>query len=255
MARRIVDAHAHIGRTVTSDVGQDVATWSATMASVGIDRSILSVAAGGMQAGGLADTQRSNDVIAAAVASWRDIFPIGLGSVEVRHGAAAWAEVERVFDIGLSGLAFHATFEGFTVGSPAFHSVLDAVGQRRALVLVHSTPDAKASPAAISAVAERFPHLEFVLGHPVFTEGQRIEAVAALETRSNLSLDIAYQDDPATTEFFVREIGADRVLFGSDAPFFDPARVIASVEAADIGEADREAIFSGNAERLIAAVR
>ena len=255
MARRIVDAHAHIGRTVNSDVGQDIDTWTATMAKAGIDRSILSVAAGGLQAGGLADTRRANDVIAAAVASSPDIFPIGLASVEVRHGAAGWEEVERAFDIGLSGLAFHATFEGFSVDSPAFRSVLEAVGERRALVLVHSTPDAKASPAAIAAVAAEFPHLEFVLGHPVFTEGQRIEAVAALEARPNLNLDIAYQDDPATTEFFVREIGADRVLFGSDAPFFEPARVIASVEAADIDDAAREAIFSGNAERLIGAVR
>jgi predicted TIM-barrel fold metal-dependent hydrolase len=44
-------------------------------------------------------------------------------------------------------------------------------------------------------------------------------------------------------------------LYGSDAPFFEPAQVIASIEAAKITETEREQIFRGNAERLIDAVR
>ncbi|MCU1475342.1 MAG: amidohydrolase 2 [Subtercola sp.] len=255
MTRRIIDAHAHIGRTISSDVGQDVETWLGTMNAAGISQSILSVAAGGLQADGLVDTRRANDVIAKAVSSSSDRFPIGLASIEVRHGEAALAEVSRAFDIGLSGLAFHATFEGFSVDSAAFLAVLDRIGDRPALVLIHSTPDAKASPQAIGTVAARYPQLEIVLGHPVFTEAQRAGAVEVLAAHPNLNLDIAYQDDPATTEYFVRELGADRVLFGSDAPFFEPGRVIDSIERASLTESDRAAIFAGNAERLIGAVR
>jgi predicted TIM-barrel fold metal-dependent hydrolase len=252
---RIVDVHAHIGRTVTSDIGQSVDEWVSLMAAAGIDQAVISVAAGGVQAEGIADTRRANDAIAAAVRDRPDLFPLGLASVEVRHGDAGLAEVRRVFDdLGLGGLAFHATFEGFTVSSPAFAAVLDAVGDRRALVLVHSTPDAKASPGAIAEVAGRYPHLEFVMGHPVFTPEQRTDAVTALHSTSNLSLDIAYQSDPATTTFFVRELGAERILFGSDAPFFSPEAVIASVGEAEIGENARSLILAGNAERLIAGL-
>ncbi len=66
-ARRIIDAHCHIGRTVTNGIGRDVETWLAAMDGAGIDRAIISVAAGGIQAEGLADTRRANDVIAEAV--------------------------------------------------------------------------------------------------------------------------------------------------------------------------------------------
>jgi predicted TIM-barrel fold metal-dependent hydrolase len=253
--RRIIDAHSHVGLTISSGVGQSIDDWVSLMDASGIQQSILSVAAGGDQSDGLVGTRRANDGVAAAVRADPTRFPLGLASVEVRHGAAGLAEVDRAFnELGLRGLAFHATFEGFSVDSAAFEAVIAAVGERSAMILVHSTPDSKASPAAIAAVAERHPALHFVLGHPVFTEGQRSEAVEVLKSFSNLSLDIAFQDDVSTIEYFVGEVGAARVLFGSDAPFFPPHRVIEAVEAASISEQDRELIFAGNAEALIAAV-
>ncbi len=255
MKRQIIDAHSHIGRTMTNGVAQNVETWLAAMDKAGIEQAIISVAAGGLQAEGLADTRRANDVIAKAVKDHPDRFPIGLGSIEVRHGEAGLAEVRRVMgEAGLSGLVFHATFEGFSVDSPVFHDILKALGHGPALVLMHSTPDARANPKAIAAVAERFPQIEFLLGHPVFTDDQRTQCVAAVQANANIHLDLAYQAEPGIAEFFVREVGAERVLYGSDAPYFEPSQVIASIEAANITEAQREQIFSANAKRLIAAV-
>ncbi|MBX9471685.1 amidohydrolase family protein [Microcella sp.] len=250
--RSIIDVHTHVGRTITSGIGQSVAESIALMSSTGIAQAILSVAAGGLQSEGVTDTRRANDEIAATVVAHPDLFPVGLASVEVRHGPVAVAEVHRAFDeLGLKGLAFHATFEGFTVVSPAFASLLDAVGERRGLILVHSTPDAKASPSAIAAVAARYPTLTFIMGHPVFSDDQKKQAVEAVLATPNVLVDIAYQADPATTEFFVREVGAARVVFGSDAPFFDPAEVIRSVEQARITDAERDAILAGNARSII----
>jgi predicted TIM-barrel fold metal-dependent hydrolase len=256
MARTIIDTHSHIGTTITSGVGQDVGTWLKAMDAAGIGQSIISAAAGGIQARGLADTQAMNDIIANAVQERPDRFPIGLAGIEVRHGEAGHAEVRRALgELGLRGMVFHATFEGFSVDSPAFHAVLAAAGRAQALILLHSTPDGRANPTAIAAVAAKFPNLIFVLGHPVFTEDQRKQAATAVKLHANIHLDLAYQDDPKTTEFFVTEVGADRVFYGSDAPYFDPAKVIASIEAANISADDRERILSGNARKLIAQFR
>lgn len=253
MARTIIDTHSHIGTTITSGQGQDVSTWLKGMDAAGIGQSIISAAAGGLQAGGLADTRAMNDIIAAAVRQYPDRFPVGLAGIEVRHGEAGYGEVRRSLgELGLKGMVFHATFEGFSVDSPAFHAVLAAAGRTRALILLHSTPDGRANPTAIAAVAAKFPNLTFVLGHPVFTDDQRKQAAAAVKANGNLHLDLAYQDDPKTTEFFVSEVGADRVFYGSDAPYFDPAKVIASIDRAGISPADREKILSGNAKKLIA---
>lgn len=254
-AREIVDVHAHIGRTVSSGIGQTTDGWLRTMDRVGIEASVLSVAAGGEQSQGLDDTRRANDVLAAARRDHPDRFIAALGSVEVRHGEPGLVEVARVMDeLGFAGLAFHATFEGFSVDSAAFDAVLAAMGDREAVILLHSTSDAKASPAAIAQVAQRYPRLRFVLGHPVFTPAQREDAIEQLRANANLWLDIAYQDSPKTTTDFVQALGADRVLFGSDAPFFEPERVIASVESAEVSDDQRDAIFAGNTRRLFSGL-
>ena len=256
MARQIIDVHSHIGTTITSGVGQDAETWLGRMDAAGVGQAIISVAAGGLQAEGVADTRRANDAIAHAVQAWPDRFPIGLASVEVRHGAAAHDEVRRaITGLGLSGLVFHATFEGCSAASPAFHAVRGALGATKALILMHSTPDGRANPNAIAKVAERFPHLTFLLGHPVFSEDQRAQAAAQLKLHANMLVDLAYQDDPKTCEFFVREVGADRVFYGSDAPYYEAGKVIASIEAAAIAETDKVKILGGNAARLIASFR
>lgn len=166
MSRPIVDAHSHIGRTVTNGVGQGVEDWLSAMDSAGIAQAIISVAAGGIQAEGLADTRRANDVIAQAVREHPARFPLGLAGVEVRHGEAGLAEVRRSREeLGLNGLVFHPTFEGFGVDSAVFHSLLEALGTRRSLVLVHATTDGRGSPTAIAAVARRFPNLQIGRAH------------------------------------------------------------------------------------------
>jgi predicted TIM-barrel fold metal-dependent hydrolase len=251
----IMDAHSHIGTTITSGVGQTTEQWLAAMDAAAIQQSIISVAAGGLQADGLADTRRMNDTIAAAVRQRPDRFPMGLAAIEVRHGEAGHAEVRRARDeLGLKGMVFHATFEGFSVDSPAFAAVLSSWGNRPGLILLHSTPDGRANPNAIAKVAAAFPHLTFQLGHPVFTQDQRAQAIAQTRAHSNVLVDLAYQADPAICAELVNGLGAERVLYGSDAPYFSPQQVIASIKAAGLSEADQRKIFSGNAQALIAGL-
>ncbi|HTV71467.1 MAG TPA: amidohydrolase family protein, partial [Rhizobiaceae bacterium] len=240
--QRIIDVHAHIGRTMTNGVGQDVETWLAGMDVSGIDQAIISVAAGGIQAEGLADTRRANDIIASAVRDHPERFPVGLASIEVRHGEAGIGEVQRALEAGLKGLVFHAAFEGFGLDSTVFLNLLKALGEKPALVLIHATTDGKSNPTAIGRVAQMFPHLFFIAGHPVFTEEQRAQCVSAVHANGNLNLDLSYQADPAITTYFVQEVGAPRILFGSDAPYFEPSQVIESIEAATISERDRKHI-------------
>jgi predicted TIM-barrel fold metal-dependent hydrolase len=50
----------------------------------------------------------------------------------------------------------------------------------------------------------------------------------------------------------VKEIGADRVLYGSDFTINEPAGVIARVKNAFLTAEDREKILFKNVERLLA---
>lgn len=57
---------------------------------------------------------------------------------------------------------------------------------------------------------------------------------------------------PRSIEIGVAIFGADRIVFGTDCPIFLTDRSLAAVKNANISDADKELILSGNAERLIA---
>jgi predicted TIM-barrel fold metal-dependent hydrolase len=75
-----------------------------------------------------------------------------------------------------------------------------------------------------------------------------------LRNHDNLYLDTATsQLHVGMIERFVREVGADRVLFGSDIPLLDPAAQLGRIAYAKIKEEDKVRILRLNAGRLLEA--
>jgi predicted TIM-barrel fold metal-dependent hydrolase len=252
----LIDVHAHIGRTVALGVAHSYRDYMATMDALGISQAVLSPMSGGRQADGVRDTMRENDAVAGAIAAEPARFPVGLASVEVRHEEQALIELERCFSLGLQGFAVHAMFSGFSVGpNGVLAPMLELANERSALCLMHAMPDtgpfAMESPRAIGALAVEYPNVVFIMGHPAITEDQRAVAIEAAIGRENVYVDLAYQEDPATVETFVRALGPQRVLFGSDSPFRDPRPTIRSVERAAIDADAKDHILFANAAELI----
>ena len=68
-------------------------------------------------------------------------------------------------------------------------------------------------------------------------------------------MDLAGGDPTAgITEMAVRELGAERVLYGSDAPGRSFASQLAKVQGADIPEEARRLILAGNLRRLLGPI-
>ncbi len=63
----------------------------------------------------------------------------------------------------------------------------------------------------------------------------------------DISGDIFYRQ---MIEYFVNEIGSEKILFGSDAPWIDPTFTMINVLTADISNNDKENIFNRNAEKV-----
>lgn len=254
MTPKSIDVHAHLGWSVLIAKGQSVDEYLGVMDRFGIEQAIVSHVAGGRQVAGLENTVAENDLLVAALRSHPERFPLGLASFEPRHAEKAVEEVERALDAGLHGIVYHAWFQGARVG-PALYPAVEVVAARRGLCLVHSMMDAFARPNLIGQLAGAFPDALFIMGHPSFQSGQQAEAIAVARQRENVLLDLAFQDRPENVEELVRELGPERILFGTDAPFYEPANVLASITQARIDEAAKHAIIYANAKKLIATVR
>ena len=58
-------------------------------------------------------------------------------------------------------------------------------------------------------------------------------------------------DERGIVEQFVSELGSERVVFGTDFPWFDYHYYIGAVLGADITDDDRHNILHRNAEKLL----
>lgn len=112
----------------------------------------------------------------------------------------------------------------------------------------------RATPQSFAAVAETFPKLKIVAAH---LGGMKlwddIEKYTAGKFR-NLWFDVGvisrYIEDEQLLRI-IRMQGADRVLFGSDCPWDEPANEIAMINRLPFTDEEKELIFYRNAERLI----
>ena len=92
--------------------------------------------------------------------------------------------------------------------------------------------------------------MSLLLGHSL--HGAWGEAVAIARESPNVYLELtAVLDDRGVLELFVAEGLSERLLFGTDLPWFDPHHGIGAVLSAEITDADRHNILHRNAERLL----
>lgn len=103
--------------------------------------------------------------------------------------------------------------------------------------------------ALIAELGRRYPETTFIFAH---VGGLWDKAFNAARPYPNCLFDVSgFDPERGIVEKAVAVLGAERVLFGSDAPGRNYAAQLAKVKYADIRECDRELIMGGNAARVL----
>ena len=110
----------------------------------------------------------------------------------------------------------------------------------------------ESTPRDLVELARRHPKAKLICGH---TGGNWEIGIRAIRDTPNIYADIAGSDPTAGfTEMAVRELGAERVIYGSDVGGRSFASQIAKVLGADLPSYAKELILGGNIRRLLAPV-
>jgi uncharacterized protein len=100
---------------------------------------------------------------------------------------------------------------------------------------------------------ERFvgaaPELKLIIPHLGLLGGSPMDFLNAFKDKPNVYFDTALADR-STILKFVKTVGPQRILFGSDIPFGAMRSELSKVMGLDIADADKELILSGNIIRL-----
>jgi len=169
-------------------------------------------------------------------------------------------EVRRIKELGLRGVKFHPEYQRFSPDDERMFPVYEAMSELGLIALFHGGADPyaegeiRATPRSFAALAGAFPELKIVAAHMgglmLWDDAEKYLA----GKYSNLWFDTGvtgrYIDDDTMLRL-IRKQGAERVLFGSDCPWDDPANEIALIERLPLSQDEKEQIFFRNAEKLL----
>lgn len=183
----------------------------------------------------------SNDLVADIVRRFPGRF-VGLGCVDPWKGDAALNEMRRCREeLGLTGYKFHPSMQAFQPDDPRVAPLFAYAAEQRAPCLFHTGTSGlgagmpggqgielgHARPIHLDALAARHPELPVIMAH--FGWPWHLEAVAIALHKTNVYLELSGWAPRLVPDEVVREAErrlADRVLWGSDTPFFDAGRVL-----------------------------
>ncbi|MCD6520849.1 MAG: amidohydrolase family protein [Anaerolineae bacterium] len=151
----------------------------------------------------------------------------------------------------LVGLKFHPSMHAYPLTGEAYRPALEFAAARRLIVLTHTWGDSPYNgPEHLAQVAERYPEVTFLAGHSCHGEFQKCMEVARKYPNVYLELTAAYAVR-GLIEQMVETVGAHKIVFGCDLPWFDPHYAIGCVVMAHISDGARRAILRENALRIL----
>jgi hypothetical protein len=161
-----------------------------------------------------------------------------------------------VEDYGFYGVKLNGAQNDYIIDDPDLAlPVVEEIAKTGAMLAFHIGPDAyeNTHPLRAEKIARRYPELPILMVHMGMTDRDMNRAVVEVAGRCpNMYLIGSATDDKAVL-YAIQELGADRVLFGTDAPFRRPHVIRAMYEAAlryEVSEAEAAQVMGGNAARL-----
>lgn len=229
-----IDAHAHVGYFGSwCDVGLTAAEMTAAMRAYDIEKAVISYP--------------DNAVTCAAVREHPDTLA-GLAWLDPNKGEAAVAEMERlVTDHGFQGLKLHPLFNAYTANDEVVYPLMDLARAKGLPVFIHSGHPPFSLPWSIGQLAETYPDVRIVMVHMGHGHGVYIQA--ALDTARKYG-NIWLENSGMPMHTKIREayerVGAERIFWGSDAPFHHYAVEILRTEVCGLPETALEDVFYNN---------
>lgn len=125
--------------------------------------------------------------------------------------------------------------------------LLDHIAEYSMVVSVHSQ-----GLDRMEMMAKAHPDINFVFAHP----GEKntvLEHIAIMKKCDNVYLDLSGTGifRYGVIKRLVCDVGAERILFGTDYPICNPQAYVGGVMGEDITDTEKELIFAGNAKRIL----
>jgi predicted TIM-barrel fold metal-dependent hydrolase len=171
---------------------------------------------------------------------------------------AALVQLDEVASDGFKGVKLHPYYQGFDLDEPRLFPLYERIQALGLVLLMHTGYDLaferfdRAGPARVVRVVERFPALKLITTH--FGGWEDWEQVERLLLGRPVYMDVSHSEGEIGDEQarrFLETHPAEYLLFGSDAPWSDPAGTREWVCRLLPDGPRLRALLRGNAVRLL----
>jgi predicted TIM-barrel fold metal-dependent hydrolase len=238
----IIDAHAHVGHGRYKSLDPD--DLLRQMDAHGIDRAVICP----VEEQIVLHNREGNDYILAQ-ARRRPTRFIGFAVANPWYGPAAVAELERALSEGLRGLKLHPVIQGFAPNDPIVFPLIEAAGRRRAPVYVHTGAPNFGEPLELVELARRYPEVTFLMGHSGASDFWG-DVPLCHRFAPNILFESS-RNGPANFAYLCANIGADWLVFGSNAPESLYEVELANLRDAISEPAELAQVLAGNLARVL----
>jgi predicted TIM-barrel fold metal-dependent hydrolase len=200
-----------------------------------------------------AQTERINDYIASVCAAEPAFTGFGTLHPDFENPAG---ELERLMGLGLKGLKFHPDMQKFNIDDERMMKIY-ALAEGKLPIVFH-TGDYRYSyshPERLARVLDAFPRLAAVAAH---FGGWSLFDLARESFRErfcyfDVSSSLFMLGKERAVEL-IRLYGAERFLFGSDYPMWDPARCLTEFLELGLNSRENELILGENAKGIAGGI-
>jgi len=193
-----------------------------------------------------------NDEVLQALSHWHD-RAFGFVYVNPKHVADSLAEIDRCIRDGpMVGVKLWVAMRA---SAAELDPIVKRATELQAVIFQHTwikvtgNLPGESTPMDLVELARRHPAARLICGH---TGGDWELGIRAVRSFGHVSVDLAGGDPLAgMTEMALRELGVERVIYGSDAGGRSFASQLAKVHGADLPDQAKQSILAGNLKRLL----
>lgn len=248
----IWDLHCHLSGVDGKTPGERIAQLIEIADRVGIERFVFYMGYPWSNDPTPDDFRRQNDQVIEALTHWHH-RAFGFVYLNPKHEQESLRELDRcVKDGPLVGVKLWVAVR---CNDPRLDSIVRRAAELKAVIYQHTwfktgaNLPGESTPLDLAELAARHPNTNLICGH---TGGNWELGIRAVRAHKNIFIDTAGSDPTAGfAEMAVRELGADRIIYGTDCGGRSFASQIGKVISADLPEADRQKILRGNLRRLL----
>lgn len=253
-----IDAHAHYGQYIRTGMNDEFADFMSGDAAKVVQRAsaanivltIVSPLLALLPRGG-ADPMKGNLEAAKVVAETEGLLQYVV--VDPLHPATYEQAAEMLSSPKCVGIKIHPEEHCYPIREHG-RAIFEFAAQHRAVVLTHSSEQNSLAMDFVPFIND-YPEVKLILAHiGCGWDGDLTHQVRAIEKskHGNVFADTssARSITPKLIEWAVKNIGATRVLFGTDTPLYHASMQRVRIDHADLTDDEKRLILRENAIRL-----